>query len=221
MSLNEIPVIRFFEFDTAEVASPVGVRTTPGASFAFVQIIASGCQTADPNFPSTTSGTLIFAGTTFEVLGGMPPSHLESKVVGFTVNLATSGTAISDMKLYLTDDSALVDPAADVGVDPAFVQIVGSGSNWLPFSLLPSGAGTRLTRAVPAEPNINRQDGGNALLGQDDLNSSEFIYMNLVIPFNFPIGDFGICGSGNLRFGFSFNYWCNDYILFFGEPPQV
>ena len=89
------------------------------------------------------------------------------------------------------------------------------------FSLLPSGAGTRLTRAVPSLPNINRQDGGNALLGEDDLNSSEFVYMNLVIPFNFPIGTFGICGSGNLRFGFSFNYWSNDYILEFGEPSQI
>ena len=217
---TSIPVIRFFEWDTSEIATPVGVRTTPGASFAFKQIIASGCQTANPNFPASTSGTLIFEGTTFEVLGGAPPSHLESKVIGFTVNLATSGNAISDMRLYLTDDSALVDPAADVGLDSAFIQITASGGSWLPFSTLASGVGTRLTKAVPSSPNILRQDGVNALLGQDDQNSSEFIYMNLVIPFNFPIGTFGICGSGNLRFGFSFNYWSNDYILEFGEPLQ-
>jgi hypothetical protein len=63
-----------------------------------------------------------------------------------------------------------------------------------------------------------RQDGTAGLAGQDDLNSSEFVYLNLVMPLGSPLGDYGVCGSGLLRFGLVFNYWCNDFNIQFGGP---
>ncbi len=103
---NNFPQLRVFEWDTAELASPVGTRTIPGGSFAFKQIVASGCQTANVNSPATTSGTLIFQETKFDLTDLPLPSHLESKVTAITFNLAASGTAISDMKLFVVNDSA-------------------------------------------------------------------------------------------------------------------
>jgi hypothetical protein len=55
-----------------------------------------------------------------------------------------------------------------------------------------------------------RQDGSASLVGEDDINSSQFVYLNLILPFGFPVGNFGICGSGNLRFGLIFDYFPSD-----------
>jgi hypothetical protein len=212
MPAGSFPVIRVFEWDTAEVASPVGSRTTPGGSFAFKQIVASGCETANPNFPASTSGTLIFEEVKFDLTNLPLPSHLASKVTAITFNLAASGTAISDLRLYLVDDSAF-QASQDQGLDRGFMQYAPSGSLWLPNVVLPSGSVQRLPTVIPVLPNIRRQDGAQALIGEDDSNSSEFVYLNIVIPLGTPLGPFGVCGSGILRLGLVFNYWSNAYLL--------
>jgi hypothetical protein len=210
------PEIRVFQWNTDEIASPVGTRHLPGGSFAYKQRVSLGCGAFNSNKPGTTSGALLFEGTRFDVVNGAAPSHDESIVAAITFNLANSGVGVSDLRLYLVDDTALVQPATDRGIDPAFVQITTSGT-WLgPQPILPSGAGTRLTRSIPFTANVRRQDGQIGLVGQDDVNSSQFVYMNLILPFGFPLGDFGICGSGALRFGLIFNYFPNDHILQFG-----
>lgn len=216
MPAGDFPVIRVFEWNTSEIASPVGTRTTPGGSFAFKQMVASGCQTADPNNPSSTSGTLIFEETKFDLTDLPLPSELASKVTAITFNLAASGTAISDLKLYLVDDSAF-QASQDEGLDRAFMQYAPSGSLWKLNVILPSGAAEKIPLTVPANPNVLRQDGGHALVGEDDQNSSEFVYLNIVIPLGTPLGAFGVCGSGILRLGLVFNYWDNDFILEFGD----
>lgn len=216
MSCGDFPVIRVFSWDTAEIASPVGTRTTPGGSFAFRNIVSSGCSTFDPNNPATTSGVLLFEGTQFDLTDPPLPSHLESKVAAITINVANSGTGLSDMRLFVADDSAF-QGSADEGLDRAFVQFAASGSFWAYLGEMPSGAVERLPLTVPAFPNVFRQDGGNALVGQTDGDSSEFVYLNLVVPLGSPLGTFGACGSGLLRFGLVFNYWCNDFILEFGD----
>lgn len=210
------PVIRVFAWDTAEIASPVGNRTVPGGSFAFKNIVSSGCSTFDPNHPATTSGVLVFEDTKFDLTDLPLPSHIESKVAAITFNVANSGTAISDMRLFIVDDSAF-QGSADEGLDRAFVQYAASGSFWAYQGIMPSGSAERLPFVVPAAQNVFRQDGNNALVGQDDQNSSEFVYLNLVIPLGTPLGSYGVCGSGLLRFGLVFNYWSNDFILEFGD----
>lgn len=208
------PLIRIFAWDVAEIASPVGSRTLPGGSFAFKYMVASGCQTADPMNPGSTSGILFFEGTKFDLTGPTLPPHLTSKPACITVNIANSGVGVSDMRLYLVDDSAL-----RVGIwnnaGSGIVQIQSSGNNWAYNLTMPSGSAPRLTTAIPSFPNIRRQDGAAGLAGQDDLNSSEFVYLNLIIPIGFPLGNFGVCGSGLLRFGLVFNYWSDDYLLSF------
>lgn len=217
MPAGDFPIIRVFQWDTSEIASPVGNRNIPGGSFAFKQIVSSGCRTADPNKPATTSGTLLFENVTFDLTSTPFPSHVASNVTAITFNLAASGTAISDLRLYLVDDSAF-QASKDQGLDRGFVQYAGSGSLWLINPLLPSGAVSRLSTTVPTRQNVFRQDHNPGLVGQDDLNSSEFIYMNIVVPLGTRFGNYGVCGSGLLRFGLIFNYWNDDFILQFGDP---
>lgn len=210
------PILRFFEYDTTEIASPVGTRHIPGGSFAFKQQLARGCMTSDPNLPASTSGTLVFVGPTFQIVNGAAPSEAASRPAAITINLANSGVAISDMRLYLTEDTALTIPAQSVGQDPAFIQIT-TNSGWQQGISMPSGTGTRLTTSVPATPNVFRQDGANVLVQNGvDGESSEFIYMNIVAPWGFPLGDYGVCSSGELRFGLLFNYYSNDFLVQFG-----
>ena len=217
MVAGDFPQISVCEWDSSEAASPVGNRHIPGGSFAFKQIVSSGCQTADPNHPATTSGTLLFENATFDLTSLPLPSHIESKVTAITFNLGASGTAISDLRFYLVDDSAF-QASKDEGLDRGFVQFAPSGSLWLINPLLPSGSVQRLSTVVPATQNVFRQDHNPGLVGQDDLNSYEFIYMNIVVPLGTPFGTYGVCGSGLLRFGLIFNYYNNDFILQFGDP---
>lgn len=216
MSCGGFPVIRVFSWDTAEIASPVGTRTTPGGSFAFKHIVSSGCSTPNPGLPASTSGILLFENVQFDLTNTPLPSHLESKVAAITFNVANSGTAVSDMRLFVANDSAF-QGSADEGLDRGFVQFAASGNFWAYAGTMPSGSVDRLPLVVPATQNVFRQDGGNALAGQDDPNSSEFVYLNIVIPLGSPLGNYGVCGSGLLRFGLVFNYWCNDFILEFGN----
>jgi len=53
MPAGSFPIIRVFEWDTSEIASPVGQRHLAGGSFAFKQIVSSGCSTSDPNNPGS------------------------------------------------------------------------------------------------------------------------------------------------------------------------
>jgi len=216
MVAGDFPIIRAFAWDVAEIASPVGNRTTPGGTFAFKYIVALGCETANPSQPASTSGTLLFEDTQFDLTNLPLPSELASKPAAITFNLAASGTAISDLKLYLVDDSAF-QASADQGLDRAFMQYAPSGNLWLYNLTLPSGSIERIPTTIPTVQNVFRQDGANALVGQDDLNSSEFVYLNVVVPLGMSLGTFGACGSGTLRLGLVFNYWNNDFILEFGD----
>jgi hypothetical protein len=211
-----LPEIRVHRWDTAEAASPVGARNIPGG-FAFMHIVASGCKHPDPSLPNyMTSGTLIFEETEFNLTGSVSP-HLASKTTAITLHLVNSGVAIDDIRLYLVDGSALRG-SVNYGLDPGFVQYAPSGALWKYNLTLSSGSVARLPNSVPSSQNVFRQDKSPALVGEDDQNSSEFVYLNLVLPLGFPLGTFGVCGSGLLRLGISFNYWSNDFILQFGEP---
>jgi hypothetical protein len=195
-----VPLIHFYEYDVSEVASPIGLRHIEGAGFAFEQRLALGCQTYTG---IGTSGTLNFGELQFDF--SAPVSHVESDVQAVIMRIANSGFVLTNMRLYLTDDTALR-VARDAGLDPAFVQYTTSGI-WQPNALLPSGAGTRLSTTIPATQNLFRQDGNSRIDRNDDHDVSQFIYMNIVAPLGIPLGTFGVCGSGLLRFAVQYDYF--------------
>lgn len=208
----EFPDIHIYQYDTSEIASPSGTRHIEGGSFAFLRRVGLGCA----NYGDVgTSGVLDFGPVIVDLAN--PQSSFVSDVTAITFRLATSGTGVSSLRLHLSDNTALTQPAADVGVPSAFIQIATSGGTWQPNPLLPSGAGTQLTTSVPAT-NVLRQDGANFMAELQDGDASEFVYMNLVVPIDFPTGDYGVCGSGLLRFNLLFDYWDSEQFLQFGGP---
>jgi hypothetical protein len=219
-----IPRVRIFEYNIDEIASPVGTRNVPGGSFAFVQMVGSGAIKADPRRPGSTSGTLWYKNIEYnfteEATQNSTKDYIESKVSVLLFNIGSSGSVISEMKLFLTEDSAL-GASISYGYGSGFVQIANSGT-WNYQGTLPSGAGNRLTRSVPINPNVFRSDNQLGLYtARPETNTSQFVYTNLILPKGYPLGTFGICGSGNLRFGLIFSYWSNDYIIEFGEEPTI
>ena len=198
--MSNFPSLQFFEFDTSEQDSPIGTRHIEGGSFAFKQRLSLGCQSY--TVPGT-SGTLMFE----NVISDTTQSHIESKVTAFIVRLGASGSVVSSMKLFLINDSAL-QASRDVGLDYGFVQIAPSGA-WFPNPLLPSGAGQKLSN-FPDQINIKRQDGQGSINGEQDLDVSQFIYTNLVLPNGHPLGEFGVCGSGFLRLGLVYDFFSID-----------
>jgi len=215
MSLTT-PNIYFFEFNTRELASPVGSRHTANGNFAFNSVLASGCSTyTTRNLPATSgiasSGTLLFPGTKIN-LADVTQDYIATTPVAIIARIETTdNTSISNLRFHLREDTAITIPAESVGLPPGFVQFASSGV-WQPNCVLPSGAVTRLekTRNPFGPANVYRQDGGPVIVGADDTNVSEFIYLNLILPVGFPLGVFGICGSGSLRFGLAFDYFLKD-----------
>lgn len=200
MVLPNPPIVEIFEFNTNEIASPVGNRHIEGGSFAFVQKISLGCNQYTG---LGTSGVLMFQGVKFNV--SQPVSHISSKVHAITLRLATSGLAISDIKLFLSNGSAL-SGSLDYGLDPIRMQFAVSGI-WQPNTIWPSGITQEIPQLIPTFPNVFRQDGFNGMNGNQDIDSSQFIYLNLIVPLGFPLGNFGICGSGLVRMGFIYDYF--------------
>ncbi len=194
----DFPIIQFYEFDVAEIADPAGTRHIEGGSFAFRQRLALGCQTYTG---VGTSGTLIFE----DVKINASESHVESKVAAVIARLATSGIIMTNMRLYLFDDS-VVQASKDQGLDPILVQFAVSGI-WQPNGLLPSGAGQSLSTTPPASPNVFRQDGVNLINGEQDADVSQYMYINIAVPNGTPLGNFGACGSGLLTFGFLYDFY--------------
>lgn len=206
------PDIHVYQFDTSEISDPSGSRHIEGGSFAFVQRVGLNCSIySGPG----TSGTLDFG--PIRIDPNNYPDYVNTEVIALVFRVATSGTGVSNMRLYLTDRTALTLPAAYVGRPPGFVQIASSGI-WQPNSVLPSGAGTTLGVTVPSIHNIKRQDGKTYMAASEDQDVSEYVYMNVVLPNSFPLGAFGVCGSGLLRFGLVFDYFESESFLQFGEP---
>lgn len=199
MVLPGPPIIEIFEYDTAEVASPIGSRHIEGGGFAFVQRVSFGCQTYSG---LGTSGTLYFENVKFNP--NSPVSEVNSKVAALVLRMATSGARLSDLKLFLSQGSAL-SGSLNVGLDPAIVQYAASGV-WQPNPIWTSGITSRLSSTVPSVPNLFRQDGENKIDGNGDVDASQFMYLNLVVPMGYPLGTYGICGSGLLRFGVVYDY---------------
>jgi hypothetical protein len=208
------PFFKIFEWDTAELSNPSGFRHLVGGTFAFRSVISEGCSEYSPNNAANSSGILNFQNTKFD-LSDAVPSHLESKVSALTLHLMTSGIAVGNIRMFLVNDSGLR-ATESVGQDPAFIQFTTSGI-WQPNGVLPSGVGTRLSTTVPEFASVRRQDGYGLIRGENDRNASEFIYMNVVIPWGHPLGTYGACGSGVIKVAFTFDYHSNDYIIDFGE----
>lgn len=190
--LNAIP-ITWYSFDTSEISDPSGERHINGGAFAFEKVVGSGVCVSGLQFPEIEADLT------------NPQDNYTSRPVAliFRLDDISVGSGINSFRFFLYKDSAL----KGEGIMPdAFVQVNTSGI-WQPNCTMPSGAGTRLTLGdEPSFANVLRQDGKNWIDSTSDSDVSQYIYINVVVPSIYPIGDFGICGSGELSFGLKYDY---------------
>lgn len=190
--MNEHPNLVWYQFDTTEVADPSGSRHIEGGSFAFQKVVSSGICVSGLAFPTVT----------IDLSAGVQDSYISRPVaLIFRLNSVTSGSGINDFRFYLSKDTAL---RGDNNQPFAFVQMTASGI-WQPNCSLPSGVGTKFNlNEIPASPNVLRQDGKLFINGTGDSQVSQYIYINVVVPSRYPLGTYGICGSGDLEFALKY-----------------
>ncbi|MDX1408951.1 MAG: hypothetical protein R3330_12475, partial [Saprospiraceae bacterium] len=63
----------------------------------------------------------------------------------------------------------------------------------------PSGHGQEFLRELPTQFNVRQIDGQAELTSYNDTEVSEWIYIRMFVDASFPLGTYGVCGSGTLR----------------------
>jgi len=192
--MNEVPWLRWYQFHTEEFSDPSGERHIPGGPFAFDKVVGSGTCVSGISFPEVTieagGDDLYYASTPIALV-----FHLEN---------ISSGSGVGGLRFFLEDGSALL---GDGSEPTAFIQMQVSGS-WAPYLSMPSGYGTTLVAGqTPELTNVFRQNNGVTIEGITDTWVSQYIYLNIIIPSHFPLGTYGVCGSGNLRFAVLYDYF--------------
>jgi hypothetical protein len=128
-------------------------------------------------------------------------------VVNFCVpnmgTLQASGLfgAVYNMRLWLPAGSGTV-----LDLPGNHLQFTTS-SQWNPNLVFPSGAGQQFLTTLPSQFNVRRIDGQNELVSFNDANVSEFVYMRIFLDENFPLGEFGACGSGIFRMRLTYDFY--------------
>jgi len=189
------PDIQFSSWDNTEIADPVGTRHLVSGSFAYDKLLGKGCVSS-----------LSFNGLQLSLGNNDPFVGSNVAVVNISVpnfgELQASGiTALYNMRIWLPAGSGTV-----LDLPGSHLEYQTSGA-WVPNLAFPSGAGREFEGILPSQFNLRRVDGRAELLSYNDENVSEYIYMRLFLDSDFPVGDFGICGSGLLRPRLTFDFY--------------
>ena len=190
-----IPQIKFASWNNKEPADPVGTRHISSGSFAFLNEVGIGCESA-----------LKFRGLRLNINNNTPFIGSDIAVINFCFpnfgGLQASGiTAINNMKIWLPSGSGTI---LDTG--SAYLQYSTSGT-WLPNLNFPSGAGSQLPNQLPEHANIHRIDGNYEINSFNDQNVSQWIYLRIFLDSDFPVGQYGACGSGIFRIRLTYDYY--------------
>lgn len=190
-----IPEIRFSSWNNSELADPVGTRHLVSGAFAYDKLLGLGCSNA-----------MAFNGLILSLANNDPFVGSDVAVVNVCVSnfgtLQASGlSAVYNMKLWIPSSSGTA-----ISLPGASLQFITSGV-WVPNLSFPSGFGQTFLSTLPTQFNLRRIDGRAELLSLNDANVSEWVYMRLFLDINFPVGTYGICGSGLLRPRLTFDFY--------------
>jgi hypothetical protein len=190
-----LPEIRFASWKNSELADPIGTRHIVSGGFAFDKVVGVGCSNA-----------MAFNNLRLNLGAGDPFVGSDITVINFCFpnfgDLQASGlSAVTNMKLWLPAGSGTV-----LDLDGSHLQFQTSGV-WTPNFNFPSGAGQTLSETVPDQFNVRRIDGGSNITSFNDSNVSEWIYLRLFLDASFPVGTYGVCGSGLLRVRLSYDFY--------------
>jgi hypothetical protein len=189
------PEIQFSSWNNKEIADPSGTRHLVSAAFAYDKLIGLGCGLAMPfnGLRLNLSTGEPFVGSNVAVVNASFPNFVEAAASGL-------GT-LNNMRIWIPVGSGTV-----LDLPGSRLEFLVSGL-WVPNLGFPSGAGQQFPNTLPLVANLFRADGFNGITGFDDNNVSQFIYMRLFLDVDFPIGEFGACGSGILRPRLTFDFF--------------
>lgn len=195
MPLVLFPTIRFSSWNNEELADPVGTRHLVSGAFAYDKEVGLGCTNA-----------MAFNGLKLSLVNNDP--FIGSDVAVINVSIPNFGTlqasglsTVYNLRLWLPSGSGTA-----IDLPGTSLQFIVSGV-WLPNLAFPSGFGQIFPSTVPDQPNLRRIDGAIGLVSFNDANVSEWIYMRLFLDRDFPVGTYGICGSGLLRPRLTFDFY--------------
>lgn len=190
-----VPTIQFSSWRNSELADPVGTRHLVSGSFAYDKLLGLGCVNA-----------MAFNNVKLNLVNNDAFAASDVTVVNISVpnfgTLQASGLgAVYNMRLWLPSGSGTA-----INLPGASLQFTTSGV-WVPNLNFPSGFGQTFLTTLPTQFNVRRIDGRSELLSFNDQNVSEWIYMRLFLDQDFPVGTYGICGSGLLRLRCTFDFY--------------
>lgn len=190
-----IPEVQFSSWNNSELADPVGTRHIVSGSFAYNKLLGSGCDLAlsFTNLVLRQDDNSPFVGSEVAVVNVSFPNFGELQASGIS--------AVYNMRLYIPSSQRSV-----LQEDGIHLQFQTSGA-WIPNFIFPSGAGQEFLDTLPSQFNLRRIDGAAEITSFNDANVSEYIYMRLFLDRNFPVGTFGVCGSGLLRPRLVFDFY--------------
>jgi hypothetical protein len=189
------PQIRFASWDNSETANPLGTRHIVSGAFAFDRVVSTGVGNA-----------LGLSNMRLNLGAGDPYASSNVAVVNICVpnfgTLQASGlSTVTNMRLWIPSGSgAILDLAG------SHLQFQPSGA-WLPNLTFPSGAGQPFLRTEPTQFNVRRIDGSPAITSFNDNNVSEWIYIRMFLDASFPVGSYGVGGSGLLRPRLTYDFY--------------
>lgn len=189
------PVVQFSQWDNTEIGDPLGTRHLVSGHFAYVKPISTGCGDSliFPNLVLNIGNNDPFVGSDVVVLNASISNFGELQSSGLN--------AVYNMRLWAPAGSGTI-----LDLSSTHLQFETSGV-WLPNLGFPSGAGQQFSRTLPTQFNLRRIDGRAEILGYNDENVSEWIYMRLFLDSNFPVGTFGACGSGTFRMRLTYDFY--------------
>lgn len=189
------PDIQFSTWDNSELADPIGTRHLVSGAFAYDKLVGLGCGLA-----------MAFNNLTLNAGANEPFAISDVAVVNIAVpnmgTLQSSGvSAVYNMKLWIPTGSGSV-----IDTPGSHLEFFTSGV-WVANVDFPSGHGQPFLRDLPSQFNVRRQDGNAEIIGYEDTQVSEYIYMRMWLDDRFPVGTYGVCGSGLLRPRLTFDFY--------------
>lgn len=190
-----IPQIQFSSWDNSELSDPVGTRHQVSGSFAYDKLVGVGC-------------TLAMSFNNLVLNAGENEPYASSDVAVVNVSIPNFGTlqnsglsTVYNFRLWVPTGSGSI-----IDTPGSHLEFFTSGV-WVPNVDFPSGHGQQFMRTLPTQFNLRRIDGNAELISYNDSQVSEYIYMRLFLDARFPLGTYGVCGSGLLRPRLTFDFY--------------
>jgi hypothetical protein len=189
------PEIQISSWDNSEIADPAGTRHLVSGAFAYDKLLGIGCELALTfnNLQLDAGAAQPFVGSDVAVINFCVPNFGELQASGLQ--------AVYNMKLWLPSGSGTI-----LDLPGSHLEVVMSGV-WIPNASFPSGTGAELQRSLPGAHNVFKHDGEAELTSYTDDEVSQYVYMRMFLDEQFPLGTFGVCGSGILRPRLTFDFY--------------